>query len=54
MGEDEQFLGHGGIIRLYSQDARLRFAINAEAASRAGVTISSSLLGLAQIARGKP
>jgi len=54
VGEDEQFLGHGGIIRLYSQDARLRFAINAEAASRAGVTISSSLLGLAQIARGKP
>ena len=38
VGEDEQFLGHGGIIRLYSQDARLRFAINAEAASRAGVS----------------
>jgi hypothetical protein len=54
VGEDEQFLGHGGIIRLYSQDAKLGFAINADAASRAGVTINSALLGLARIVRDKP
>jgi len=54
VGEDQQFLGHGGIIRLYLQDAKLRFSINADAASRAGVTISSRLLGVAQIVRDKP
>jgi hypothetical protein len=54
VGEDEQFLRHGGMIRLYLQDAKLRFAIHLDAASRAGVTISSSLLGVAQIVHDEP
>jgi len=54
VGEDEQFIGHGGMIRFYLQDAKLRFAINMDAASRARVTISSALLGVAQIVREKP
>jgi hypothetical protein len=54
VGEDEQFRGHGGMIQLYLQDAKLRFTINVDAASRAGVTISSTLLSVAQIVREKP
>ena len=41
------FTHHGGIIRLFKHDNRLRFDINLDNARRAGLKISSNLLKLA-------
>lgn len=46
------FAETAGIIELYPEGGKLRFAINVEAAARSGVRISSRLLGLAKIVRG--
>lgn len=54
VGESAEFLGQGGVIRLYILDNRVRFEISLEAAERAGLKISSKLLALAQIVRGAP
>jgi hypothetical protein len=40
-----------GIIELYVEGGRIRFAINVDAAERSGLYISSRLLGLAKIVR---
>jgi hypothetical protein len=48
------FARDAGIIELFVQDNRMRFAINAGAAERAGLRISSRLLGLAEIVGGRP
>lgn len=45
------FAGAGGIIELYLDGGRMRFAINVDAAARAGIVLSSRLLGLARIVR---
>jgi hypothetical protein len=45
------FAKTGGIIELYVDSGKMRFAINVEAAERAGVRLSSRLLGLAKIVR---
>lgn len=45
------FARTGGIIELYREGDRMRFAINPGAAERAGLRISSRLLGLAKIIR---
>lgn len=45
------FADNRGIIELYVDGGRLRFAINVDAAARAGVVLSSRLLGLARIVR---
>jgi hypothetical protein len=42
-----EFTRHGGIIRLFKHDNRLRFDINLDNARRAGLKISSNLLKLA-------
>lgn len=42
------FAGRGGIIELVLDQNRVRFAINVEAATRAGLTVSSKLLRLAE------
>lgn len=47
IGEAPGFLREGGIVRLYTENNRLRFAISAENARRAGLTVSSDLLKLA-------
>jgi len=47
VGEADDFTAGGGIIRLFTQDNRLRFDINVVNARRAGVKISVSLLRLA-------
>jgi hypothetical protein len=49
VGEMAQFAAHGGIIQFSMEDQHVRFDINLEAASRAGLKISSKLLALAQI-----
>lgn len=52
VSDDHAFARTGGIIEVYREGDRMRFAINAEAAERAGLRISSRLLGLAKIIRG--
>ena len=43
-----------GIIELYVEGGRMRFAINLDAADRSGLRLSSRLLGLAKIIRNGP
>jgi hypothetical protein len=47
IGEGPSFTSRGGIIRLYTESNRLRFAINVDNAKRAGLAVSSNLLQLA-------
>jgi hypothetical protein len=51
VGEMAQFAAHGGIIQFSLEEQHVRFDINLDAASRAGLKISSKLLALAQIVR---
>jgi hypothetical protein len=46
VGESDEFFEFGGMINLYFEDAQLRFEINAGAAEKAGLAISSKLLRL--------
>jgi hypothetical protein len=52
IGEKADFLDEGGIISLHLVDRKVRFEIDAKAASRAGLTISSQLMRLASNVRG--
>lgn len=51
VSDGKGFARTGGIIELFVEDGRLRFAINTDAAERAGVRLSSRLLGLARIVK---
>jgi hypothetical protein len=51
VGDGDQFVRTGGMIGLFLEDGRMRFAINPEAAQRAGVRLSSRLLSLAKIVK---
>jgi hypothetical protein len=46
-----QFATHGGMIQFSLENQQVRFDINTDAASRAGLKISSKLLVLAQIVK---
>jgi len=48
----EGFLEEGGMIQLFSETNRIRFAINVDAAVRAKLKLSSKLLSLARVAEG--
>ena len=48
IGETEQFVDLGGMINLFFEDAQLRFEVNADAAEKARLVISSKLLRLAK------
>ena len=52
VGDDPRFLDAGGVVRLRQVDGRMRFDVNADAARRAGLRISSQLLQLAVTVRG--
>jgi hypothetical protein len=54
IGESGDFLEDGGVLRLVIVDRRVRFEVNAAAAGRAGLRLSSQLLGLALQVRGIP
>jgi hypothetical protein len=54
IGEIEGFTEMGGVINFFEERNRLRFKINIDAAKRAGLTMSSQLLGSAQIVREEP
>jgi hypothetical protein len=45
------FVPAGGIIELYLEGGRTRFAIDVDAAGRSGLRLSSRLLGLAKVVR---
>lgn len=47
IGDEPDFVRHGGVIGLFTVDNRLRFSVNVENARRAGLKISSALLQLA-------
>jgi hypothetical protein len=49
VGEADQFAERGGMIGFVREVNRIRFEINVEAASRAGLHISSRLLQLARV-----
>ena len=51
VGESPRFTQIGGIVRLYSEDARLRFEINVSRSQQIDLRISSKLLGLAKIVK---
>ena len=51
VGEAEDFTANGGIINFKLKDARVRIEIDAAAAERARLRISSKLLSLAEITR---
>ena len=51
VGESEGFLASGGLIEFRVEESRVRMEINAEAAKRAGLTISSRLLNLVRSER---
>lgn len=49
VGDTEGFAKNGGVIRLVTEQNKIRFQINLEAAKAAGLTVSSKLLRLAEI-----
>src|SRR5688500_4355735 len=53
VGEEEGFIGLGGIISFHAEGSTIRFTINPGAARRAGLQISSRLLQLARIANDR-
>ena len=52
VGDDQDLIENGGMIRLYKRNNRIRLQINLDAVKRSGVTISSKLLSLADITKG--
>lgn len=51
IGDGAAFVGQGGMAGLYLEGERMRFAVNPDSAARAGVRLSSKLLGLARIVK---
>jgi hypothetical protein len=52
VGDCEEFLETGGMIRLKVEEKRLRFDVNLEAIGARGLVVSSKLLALASEVRG--
>ena len=51
VGESDDFTSDGGVVRLYTDQGRLRFEINMTGVERAGLKVSAKMLGLARIVR---
>jgi hypothetical protein len=51
VSDSRGFATSGGVIELYVEAGRMRFAINTDAADETGLRLSSRLLGLAKIVR---
>jgi hypothetical protein len=51
VSDGKGFAQSDGIIELYVDDGRMRFAINVKAAERSGLRLSSRLLGLSKVVR---
>ncbi|HYM10026.1 MAG TPA: YfiR family protein [Bryobacterales bacterium] len=53
VSEIEDFAESGGMIRLRTEENKVRLEINVDAATQAGIRISSKLLALARVVRGE-
>jgi hypothetical protein len=53
VGESDDFLELGGIINLVRKDRKIRLQVSLDAAKPAGLKISSKLLSVADVVRGK-
>jgi hypothetical protein len=53
VGEDEEFAQKNGIINFVLKDGKVRLEINLAAARKAGLTMSSKLLAVADVVKGK-
>jgi hypothetical protein len=53
VGESDDFLERGGIINLARRDQRIALEVNLAAAEKAGIKISSKLLGVARVVKGE-
>jgi hypothetical protein len=51
VGEHDDFTAKGGVVRLYTEQDRLRFEINMTRAEQEGLRVSAKMLGLAKIVR---
>ena len=51
VGESERFALSGGMINFYTENNRVRFEINVDAARRAELTVDSAMLNLAKLVR---
>jgi hypothetical protein len=51
VSDRKDFARADGIIELYAEEGRMRFAINVDGVARSGLRLSSRLLGLAKIIR---
>jgi hypothetical protein len=51
VSDGKDFSQAGGIIELFVESGRMRFAINMDAAEGSGLRLSSRLLGLAKVTR---
>lgn len=49
VGENDSFIQHGGMIKFFLDDQKVRFAINPDAISKTNLKVSSKLLRLAKI-----
>jgi len=54
VGDSENFLDSGGVIKLVKRDRKIRIEVNLTAANRAHLKLSSKLLGVADVVLGKP
>ncbi len=53
VSEEAAFAEAGGIVQLYTERARMRFAVNVDTAQRQRLHLSSQLLSLAKIVKAK-
>jgi len=53
VGETDQFLSQGGMIHFLKKESKVRLEINLEAARQANLKISSKLLNVADLVKGK-
>jgi hypothetical protein len=51
VSDGDHFASEGGMVELYNEAGRMKFAINVDAVQRARIRLSSRLLGLAKIVR---
>ena len=54
VGEADQFAENGGAIGFCTEDNKIRFEVNLDAAGKAGLKISAKLLALAKMVLGAP
>jgi hypothetical protein len=54
VGESDDFAAQGGEVQFTLEDNHVRFIINVDATDRAGLKVSSKLLGLAHVVHGDP